>query len=282
MKKIIALVLMLIAVLTPSILLSGDTRVNLFPKTSSQTAGGLYIYSYDGDAIRIAVSIQDPAITDEIFGIISSVSKKKVTDWSPKMVSLPIYALETYDIKGNYIGGAWSNGFWICPDGTVYEFDYDFSELEDCFEWEWDLPVSESFWPLAAFPCSRLFCQNGDEWVKDLLTSRNAYSNPYFPEDGRSATLISQTDDALTIELKYEGNDVWFFFGFDKLTVLLDDVWYNVPPLSRNDYRMHQGHANFYTKSTTEITYDLSIFGDLPPGEYRLESQDVLVPFTVD
>lgn len=270
MKKIIASILSLAIILSLTACGGGNS---LLKKASKDN--WLRLYKYDGEKITDA-SLSDPAAAKELLHELSSVSANEAHDWSPEKLSMPIYAICTEDKKGNSIQAAWSNGYWIAQDGTVYSFDYDFSVLEDYFE----LPDQQTLVYFFDFPCYRFFCQDGDTWAKDLLIPSECLN--YVPEEYEdiSITVKSYSGNSLTVELKNNGNEPYFPDRFFYLSVLMDGVWYVIPSIP-GDW-LDQSFEVLLVKSSREETLDLSCFGNLPPGEYQLISHSMSIPFTVE
>lgn len=295
MKKIIASVIALAVVVVLVCVFArpgfGDSN-DFLSDARLDEAGELYMYIYDGYTIQTSF-LGGPEVRDAMLNEFTAYSPKKADNWSQEMVTLPVYAFATKNRPSdNYVAGFWSNGYWVTPGGEAYVLDCDIDELVSFFpavsKYGYKVsPISGfiggSDISLLDFPCARLFSQNGDSWVKEMLNpsededyiGENANQNPI------SAEITSCSDDKITIKVTNNADSLITTGGFRNISVLLDGDWYAVPPMPGNQVKTPSEHLE--GKESMEITFDLSLYGDLPPGEYRAESgYQWSVPFTVE
>lgn len=166
MKKITALILMLALVIGIPCVISrpgfGDKNTFLSElRTDASTP--LYLYVHDGETIK-KTDLEHPEIMAELVDEFASYSAKRAKDWSPKMISLPIYAFGALDKDYNSVAGFWSNGYWVTEDGKAYTLDCDIDSIVDYFPDTLyygyiEYPVSESPISFTDFPCYSLFAK---------------------------------------------------------------------------------------------------------------------------
>lgn len=274
MKKIIAL-LLCTALLLP-LLGCGGTKTgsgsnDLWAEGSPETSA-MFLYSYDKDGGRARITFNqkdEHAILDRL----SAVKATPVTDWTADKVSLPVYGIEIGSMDGPGISAAWSNGYLIMRDGSVYKFDFDFSALGTDYEWE----PSHDITSMSGMPCGRLLSEGPDGWIAPHL----APVDPLTPPEGISMALKEQTKDTLTVELTNSSSAEWCYGEYFSLNVHLNGVWYDVPVLDDKNYAFTDIGILLFAGESHEKTYSLSMFGDLPEGRYRLVVFGLSAEFTI-
>lgn len=270
MKRIIALTTALVCTLT---LAGCGSKGNTLMENASPDTSALALYVYDGETTSRGF-IFDSAVENKILDDLASVAAKEAPDWSPEQITLPIYGLDICDTEGWMINVAWSNGYWITQDGTAYHFDYDFEALEDDYDW-----TSKDTWPsISIMPCAYYLTKDHSGWNASILSPTREFSAP----ENIAAELISQTGEKVTIALTNAGTEEWCYGEYYYLDVLLDGTWYSVPTAPGNWAFTDIGIILPAGKTQNE-TYDLTMYGDLPAGQYRLvASQSVPVEFTIE
>lgn len=270
MKRILTLAAALVCVL---ILAGCGSKGNTLMENASPGTSALALYVYDGETTTRGF-IFDSAVENEILDDLASVSAKEAPDWSPKQITLPIYGLEISDTEGWSINVAWSNGYWITQDGTAYRFNYDFEALEADYEW-----TSKDTWPtISVMPCAYYLTLDDSGWNSAILSPAKDVSAP----ENVTAELISQTEEKLTVALTNTGTEEWCYGVYYYLDVLLDGTWYSVPATPGNWGFVDIGIILPAGKTQNE-TYDLTMYGNLPAGQYRLMAdQCIPVEFAIE
>lgn len=97
---------------------------------------------------------------------------------------------------------------------------------------------------------------------------------PVAENEGADAILTSVVSvDPFTVEFTNQSDQLWGFGEYYKIEVIKDGRWYYAPnyePVSVHDL----GHELEPGQSSTLI-YDLSPYGSLAPGEYRIACGDI-------
>ena len=253
--------------LSDTLFLTGaDLLSNASPETSA-----LAFYVYDGETVEQRYLFEE-AETKRLLSVLSAVTLTDASDWTPADLTAPIYGIEIGGKDGWTVQGAWSNGYWIAQDGTAYGFDFDLSLLTEGYSWsdvtEWNTTT--------ILPCARFLAQAVDGWHTEWMTPSATLVAP----EGITAELIKNDADSVTIALTNNSGSEWMYGEGFSLQVLLDGIWYNVPELPGNwgfnaiGYSLSDG-------DTTEKTYGLDFYGDLPAGTYRLETEGLTAEFQI-
>lgn len=273
MKKIIAFLLcttLLLSLLGCGGAKNGSGSNDLWAEGSPETSA-MFLYTFDKDDGRALITFNQ-ADEHDILDRLSAVNAIPVTDWTAEKVKLPVYGIEIGTMDGTGIVAAWSNGYLILRDGSVYEFDFDFAALKADYEWEFSRDIHS----LSAMPCGRLLSQGPDGWIAPHMTP----VEPLTPPEGISMVLKEQTADSLTVELTNGSNVEWCYGEHFSLNVLLDGVWYDVPVLDDKNYAFIDIGILLGAGESHEKTYNLSMYGTLPEGRYRLVVFGLSVEFT--
>ena len=247
---------------------TGNTLMaNASPGTSA-----LSFFVYDGENSKLWYLFNNSQ-ENEILRAISAVPAEKAENWSPELFTAPAYGFEISDTDGWALEAVWSNGYWITQDGEVYRFDYDFGTFSDKYDWSDERVFSAA----DMLPCAHIICRDGDKWYADRLSP--VYIDEEVP-DYISAELVGQTEDKITVKYTNSGSEEWMYGMFFSVDVLLDGEWYSVPTIT--------GHWAFPAigivlepEQPREEVYDLSMYGELPPGQYRVVANGCTVEFTV-
>ena len=209
-------------------------------------------------------------IIDELL----SVPAARVTGWTLDDITLPIYGIEMGTTCGHSIRAAWSNGFWITQTGDVYRFDFDFEAFIERQRWVY-LGKDINF---ARFPNAFNLTRDAEGWRNTLLTPA-AELNP--PPEGIEMAFVSNTNENVKVTLT-NNNDVYWLYGLIfRVDVLLNGVWYNIPTTPAN-WGFSLIGLILEAGQTETRTYSLDMYGDLPPGTYRLVVHDMYVVFEIN
>ena len=270
MKK--ALAMLLCAVLILPLFGCGMSGGNDLWNEASPGTSAMHFYVFDEEGGYGSITFDQ---TDEgkILDRLSAVDANPVSDWTAEKVTLPVYGIEIGTKDGMGIRAAWSNGYLLLRDGSVYEYDFDFSALESDYKWEYShAPVS-----LSAMPCGRLLSEGPGGWIADHLSPAEELT----PPEGISMVLKAQTADKLTVSLTNHGDTEWCYGEYFSLQVLQDGAWYNVPVLDDKNYMFTDIGIILPAGESMEKSYSLSSYGTLPEGTYRLVVEGMSVEFTL-
>lgn len=243
---------------------------DLFPQVSPETSA-MTFYTYDGKTVHSSF-IYDRETEQKILDALSGVKAEKAEHWTPADASLPVYGIEIGRKDGWSILAAWSNGYWLAQDGSVYRFDFDFEELARQAPWE-DERELPSF---TSFPCARLFTQEGDGWNTKFLVPAPKLD----PPKGITMTLDAWEGDNAVVILSNESGEDFSFGEFFEVQVRLGDVWYEIPTVPGN---WGFGCLGYYLPAgeSQNMTHHMSMYGTLPSGTYRIVLNGLTAEYTV-
>lgn len=236
-------------------------------KDANPDDSNMALYVYDGDAVCESW-IYDRQEKIEIIHALDQVRAAEAESWSLEDITLPVYGLWIGKNDGGSIFAAWSNGYWIAQDGTAYKFKFDFSGLEKAYSWE----GRESYDSFTNFPCARYLTLDQNGWDSALLTP----APELVPPDGITMTLEEWSREEVSVDFYNESGAIWNFGEMFHLQVLLDDTWYEIPP-TPNNWAFNLGTYPVEDREIRSMTYPLMMYGELPPGTYRLVTHGLSV-----
>jgi len=237
---------------------------------NASAAHSAFMFSvHDGETVTGKVAFQG---VQHILGELSNTPAARVTGWTLDDITLPIYGIEMGTSCGRGIRAAWSNGFWVTQTGDVYRFDFDFEDFIQRQTWE--LPSSNRYF--AWFPNAIFLTRDENAWRDTLLTPAASLS----PPESIEMTFVSNTNEDITFTLTNNNNIQWVSGMQYRIDVLLDGIWYPIPP-AENWMVIGIGLVLEAGETRTE-TYNWGMYGELPSGTYRLVKFDMYVIFEID
>lgn len=245
---------------------------NILMANASPQTSALRFVAYDGENTKLWYLFNNLQ-EKEILRAISNVPAEKDDNWSPELFAAPAYGFEISDTDGWVLEAVWSNGYWITQDGEAYSFDFDFGTFSDKYDWSEESVSSAA----AALPCAHIICRDGDKWYADRLFS-SYYDEP--APDYISTELVGQTEDKLTVKYTNCGSEEWLYGTHFSVDVCLGGEWYNVPTVT-GEWSFTDIGLILMPEQSREETYDLSMYGELPSGQYRVVANGCVVEFTI-
>ena len=228
---------------------------------------------FDGETVLSRVIFQSVSHRQSIIDELQNAPAARAAGWTLDDITLPVYGIEMGTSCGRGVRAAWSNGFWITQTGDVYRFDFDFEEFIERQQWE-SPRTSDN---IALLPNAIFLTRDSEGWRSTLLTPATELN----PPEGIEMTFVSNTDENVTFTLMNNNDDYWFYGVHFRVELLLDDIWYNIPKTSENWGFIDIGLTLEAGQSETK-TYGLHMYGELPPGTYRLVVYDMYVVFVID
>ncbi len=251
---------------------AGRHAGNTLLENASPDTSALALYCYDG-SITTCSYLYDSTEVQKALQSLSAVDAKKSGNFTPSQAAAPVYAISIGGKDGNDIQAAWSNGYWIAQNGVSYRFDYDFKALAS--EYSWSDP--QTWTSTAILPCARHLRQDSSGWYAPFLTP----AEPLDPPENISASMVSRENDAITVAFENQGDAQWTYGKYFSLHVLLDGIWYVVPPIPDSIWGFPDIACILPAHTAQQETYSLTMYGSLPDGTYRLVAENLAVELTL-
>ena len=272
MKKIIVCILALALML--SLAACGGGGNTLFDAASPSTSV-MSFYYFDGER-GFSDWISDTAKEREILAELGKVTAKPVDSWS---ATYPMYGLWIGSADGMGLSMLWTNGYLITRTGEVYKFDYDFAADMEGLEWgspsshEAGLDTRNTITHVSGMPNSRYLALSDGEWNAQYLSPAGELT----PPEGISMNLVEWTEEKVSVTIRSDRAEEWCYGEYFHLEVLLDGTWYNVPVTPEQNWGFTDIGIILQPYDENGESYSLAMYGELPPGGYRLVVEGLAV-----
>ncbi len=248
----------------------GAGEPNTLFDTASPESSVMIVYVSDEDTTTEYWLVNDP-LEHEILGKMKNTTATPA-DVTTEDVTFPVYGFEIGTTDG--LNMSWSNGYLYNRDGAVYEFDFDFEKLLKDYGFEKKQTVRVNRHIL----CERYLVLDENGWNADLMESVD--EDPLAPE---GITLeATRENEKIHAVFRNNGTEDWMFGMHCSLHVQLGDVWYYVPVSPENNWGTPDIGYELPSGGEWEETYNLTMYGDLPAGHYRMFAYGLTWEFNVN
>ncbi len=265
MKRIIRV---LLAAFVVSVLAGCGSSVNTKEVTeyldaASVETSALVFYVYDGSTTTVRF-LFDKDQEKEILKAVSRPKAMPVADWSPSKGDAPFYGIEIYGTDSS-LTVFFADGHVILGDGRAYEMDYSFQGYEGRYAWR-----ETNYYGGMYMPCSHYVVLGRSGWKTELMNESDRVVN-----ERLVMNEISSSNGIVEVKITNNMGMEWRCGEYYDLEVMIADTWYKVPIIE--SYAVNDIAYTLPMGETHTGKYDLSHFGDLPKGRYRLivEGSDV-------
>lgn len=246
-----------------------NSGAGLLAGASPQTSV-LQLYYYDGEQVTVRTLSRKGKEQELLDGLNSlnaeEVSADRLAEWEVPCYGLWIGGKDGYDLCVAY-----ANGLWLNQDGKLYAVEADFETLWKQLEGR----DEENDRNVLSFPNAGIL---GKKDVRFLLpVDAEAVESP----EGVSMAVTEYRDGIATVSIDNQSGDGIEYGEAYGLQKEIEGRWYELPMAVTNvgfaDIAMvlnDQGQA--------EETCDLTIFGELGEGNYRLIKDDMAAEFFLD
>lgn len=262
MKKTLALILAAAALTT------GCTSEKSTPlKGATPDSSALEISYYNGINTRVGWVFDN---RDDIVDEFNSVKLKKVEDVDISELTEPFYGVTCYSSElEKEVGGVFSGGYWVSLDGEVYKTSKDLSYLFGKAE------VKESYtFDGITFPAIRYFALDDGVWDTRFL-NKAAELEPQNIE----LAIASQEGNKFSCTLTNNGTEEEAVGKYFSVQAEISGEWYDIPTATQLAFE--DIACLIEPGDSFEITYDITPYGELPAGKYRLVAENSAAEFTV-
>lgn len=232
-------------------------EVSEYLADASPDTSALAFYVYDGRTTTVRYLFDEKSVK-EILADLSKVKALPVADYGVSKASVPFYGISIGAGDLGELEILFADGFAILGDGRGYEFDFDFSGFEGRYAWQETTYIGGM-----ALPCSYYVANGQTGWRQEFLTASDSNIN-----ESLAVEKISESGTSLQLQITNNLGMDWRYGEYWHLEALLDGTWYKLPsksPIFVNDiaYELPMGDSRTHT-------YNLSYYGELPKGAYRL------------
>lgn len=237
---------------------------NASPETSAMS-----LYYFDGDSTTIKW-LYDSKEEQKIIDAINALKTQTISVERVSEMSVPSYGLAISDKEGYEIWLTYSDGLWLLKDGSVYGAEYDFKSLFDSITGG-DVSTQNGgiYMPNSAILGQydvRYYAETGD-----MTSSR----------DGISLSVVSVDGNIVTIQIENDSVEEYTYGTYYSLQKEIDGKWYAIPAALSN-YGFEDIAYILEAGKTAEEKCDLTMYGELQEGHYRIEKDQLAAEFYLE
>lgn len=242
-------------------------HIKLLENASPSTSAMSFHY-FDGEKTEIKWLYYSEE-EQEIIDAINHLTTVKCDNSRVKEFAAPCYGLGISDKDGNMILLTYCNGLWLNKDGSVYEANYNFKELYDSI-------VSESLETI-----------NGGSGMTNagLLGEHDVSFYSKAPEmssekDGVTLSISAIRGNTVTVVISNNSSEEFIYGTHYSLQKEINGVW-NVLPHKLSNYAFADIACILPAGESREEVCDLTMYGELSDGHYRIEKEGMVAEFSV-
>ena len=182
-----------------------------------------------------------------------------------------MYGIRIGRKDGTFAGITWIDGYVFMENGDVYKADIDFKSIKK-YTWQDRYRYESS---LTSFPNMYYIAKNNGKWDKKFLDKSGKLKSC-----GIIINSCRLNGSKLEVKLKNTTkNELCYGEGFT-LQARIGGKWYNIP--AQREMAFNDIAHILKAGGITEMTYDLSAYGQLPAGEYRIVAYGAFSVFLVE
>lgn len=266
MKRVL-LALLLVLVLSGCSKTTPKPECLLLEHASPDTSAMAFYY-FDGDQSQIRW-LFDQKEEKKIIQEINALPTKAVDADRVKDMTIPTYGIEICDEDGYEIWLTYSQGLWLTKDGSVYEATYDMASL---FE---QIPTDSSdIWDGVHVPNAAILGKYDIRYYEKVTDMTDTI-------DGVTLAVTDVKDAIVTVTLTNDSDEAFGYGEYFSLQKELDGEWYTLPPALSNYGFSDLGYI-LDPHQSAEETCDLTMYGDLEPGPYRIAKEGMAAEFVIE
>lgn len=179
-----------------------------------------------------------------------------------------MYGVEIGRRDGTFTAFTWIDGYVFLEDGTAYKADIDFDMIEK-YAWQ-----DENEMSLASFPNMYYIAKQNGVWNKDFL-ERSKKLKPH----GLTLKVKKLDGTTLKVKLKNKTKKTLNYGEYFSIQTKIDDIWYEIP--AKESMAFIDIATMIKAGAKVDKTYDLSAYGELPSGKYRIVVEGTASTFNI-
>lgn len=242
-------------------------QINLIEDASPETSA-MAFYEYDGAGVTYSW-LYDAAKEQELVNYLNQQKVQGIVDIDLSNLNGPMYGITIGTKDGTERKFVWWDGYWITDTRQVYRVDIDFNKIKENYDWQ-----DQDSMKLTAFPNLYFLASASGTWNAKLLSKGEELNN-----EGLSLKVKEQKDSTITVQLINTTKEELSFGEYFGVQVQLDGEWYDIPAESELNftdiaYLLPAGEE-------VEKVYDMTAFGNLLSGQYRIVVEGAVAEFKI-
>ncbi|MBQ9166504.1 MAG: hypothetical protein IJX71_06250 [Oscillospiraceae bacterium] len=245
---------------------TGNLLENASPETSC-----LILYYFDGETVTTR-ALYDEAREQEILDELNLLPAEPAEQALLANWQIPCYGLWICDKNGYDLSIAWSDGLWLTQDGAVYQVDADFGGYWEQLAGE----DEETGLSVLYFPNSEYLSPYDSRFLSE---AKDPYAIMDMPLDV-TMELVGIEGNIATLIIDNHSGEEFSYGMYYALQRQIDGTWYEM--VMKDDVAFEDVAIILPDMEQSEVTCDLSIFGELETGTYRIVKDGMVAVFGVE
>lgn len=238
-------------------------------ENASVSSSAMGFWEYDGNTAYMCWLFNKDS-EQEIVNYINNIElESPVNGIDAEKLTGNMYAITIWDKDGNDISFTWRDGYVFLKDGNIYKADIDFNRIKD-YQWE-----EKNQTKITSFPCMYYIAKKDGKWNKNFLEkSKKLKAN------GLKITSVKLNGTGLNIKLKNTKKTQALFGEYFSLQVKIDGKWYYIP--AKEEMAFNDIAHILEAGKSIKKTYNISPYGELPAGKYRIVIEGASATFNIN
>lgn len=191
-----------------------------------------------------------------------------VKDVDTDKLSGIMYSVEIGAKDGTFISFIWYDGYVFFKDGSVYKADIDFDRIKN-YSWE-----ETDKMQLSSFPNIRCIAIKDGKWNTNFLCKSKKNK-----AHGLKISNVKLKGAKLEVKLKNKTKKEICYGEYFSIQAKVDGCWYDIP--AKEEMAFNAIAYIMKAKGNTKKTYDLTPYGELPSGKYRIIIEGASAEFNI-
>ena len=245
---------------------AGGTQDIILLENADSEECALELCYFDGEKTEIKWIFDDEE-EEKVVAEINSLKTKAMDSSKIEEFKVPCYGLGISNKDGGEMTLTYSDGLWLLKDGSVYQAKYDLKKLYDKTP-----EVINSYDSGILFPNAALLGKYDIRFYRkseDLPSEKN----------GVSLLFVSLVDNRVTVSIKNDSDGYFSYGEYYTLQKKIDGEWYTLPCVK--EWAFYDVLLEIPAGATTEEICDLTPYGTLEKGTYRIEKEGLAAEFEI-
>lgn len=244
-----------------------ENKIQLFRNVSPETSA-LALWYYDGTNVERSF-LYDVETEHEVIDYFNHLKVKEADEVSLTDLTGPMYGFDIAKKDGMYFSAVWRDGYWLDHEDNIYQVTPDFNQILNQYSWK-----DKDTMSIITFPNLYRLALSDGTWKKELLSESKKLNS-----DGLAIQIKEFDGTILNVTLMNQTDAELCYGEYFTIQVQLDGVWYDIP--AKEELCFNDIAYLLAGKEENEKTYDISFYGELPEGTYRLVVEGASAEFMI-
>jgi len=237
-------------------------------KDASASTSAMVLWKNDGSGTT-ASWLYNQEEEQEIVDYINGTHPGNAVKVDASSLKGNMYGIEIGRTDGTFTGFVWKDGYVFDNDGSVYKTDIDFDMIEK-YQWQDKNKMS-----LSSFPNMYYIARHNGRWNKNYLEPGKKLQS-----SGLKLKLKEIKGNSLELRLKNTTKKTLSYGEYFSIQVKLGGRWYDIP--AKEDLAFIDIAYILNAGKSVKKTYDISAYGELPAGKYRIVVEGACAGFNIN